>query len=139
MDFFDKLGKKVTEGYNVAAEKTKEIAREAKLKISISESKEKIDNEYKKIGKTIYEKFLEKRDEDIAISLIEEFKTIDRLNEDIKNAENEILGLKDMKKCEQCGSEIDENAEFCAKCGNKFPKEEKQVFEAEIVKEEDQQ
>ena len=37
MDFFDKLGKKISDGYNAAAEKTKEVASETKLKFSISD------------------------------------------------------------------------------------------------------
>ena len=28
-------------------------------------------------------------------------------------------GLKDVKYCQECGTEIDENANFCSKCGAK--------------------
>ncbi len=90
MDFFDKISQKVSEGYNAAAEKTKEVAKEAKLRMTISDCKSKIDEEYKKIGKSIYEKFIEKREDEVAMGLIEEFKNIDSLNETIKNSEAEI-------------------------------------------------
>ncbi|MBR6034038.1 MAG: hypothetical protein IKP28_04830 [Clostridia bacterium] len=110
MDFFDKLSQKVSEGYNAAAEKTKEVAREAKLKMTISDCKNKIDEEYKKIGKSIYETFLTKREDDVAMGLIQEFKTIDELNETIKNSEAEISGIKD-----------------------KTVKTETQVFEGEVI------
>lgn len=133
MDFFDKLGKKVSEGYNAAAERTSKLTREAKLKLSIAESKSKIDEEYKKIGEKVYEKFLDSRDHNIAMTLIEEFKTIDALKESIKNNETEILNLKDKKKCEKCGKEYDESFEFCPNCGSENKKEEPQVFEAEVV------
>lgn len=137
MDFFDKLGKKVSETYNVASEKTSKLAKEAKLKVSISEAQEKIEREYIKIGKNIYEKYLNHRDDDVALTFIEEFKTIDKLKESVRNSEKEILDLKDKKKCNKCGSEFEAKFEFCPNCGAKNEQEEPQVFEAEIVNKED--
>ena len=43
MEFFDKLTKKASETYKGAAEKTGKLAKEAKLKIKISENKSKIN------------------------------------------------------------------------------------------------
>ena len=140
MDFFDKLGKKVSETYNVASEKTSKLAKEAKLKITISEEKEKIESEYKKIGEKLYEKYLNNRDDEVALAFIEEFKNIDVAKENIKKSEDEILDLKDRKKCAKCGNSFDDKFEFCPSCGTKAEKEEKeepQVFEAEIVNEEE--
>ena len=42
MDFFEDLGKKLSKTYNVASEKTEKVARQAKLKINISDMKDKI-------------------------------------------------------------------------------------------------
>ena len=53
MDFFNKLGKKTTEAYQTAKEKTTKLSEELKLKGKISDCKEKIDNEYKAIGKIV--------------------------------------------------------------------------------------
>lgn len=133
MDFFDKLGKKMTEGYNAAAEKTKEVAKETKLKFAISDCKEKINEEYRKIGESVYELLLNNRDNEIALKLINEFKTVDSLKENIKNYEDEMLEVNGKKKCINCGEEIDINSEFCPKCGSANKKEEPQVFEGEIV------
>ena len=55
MDFFDKLGKKASETYKGAAEKTSKIAKETKLKMAINENKSKINDLYEEIGKKIYE------------------------------------------------------------------------------------
>ena len=41
MDFFEKLGKKATETFNSAAEKTNKIASETKIKISVETTKKK--------------------------------------------------------------------------------------------------
>lgn len=133
MDFFDKLGKKISEGYNAAAEKTKEVANETKLKFAISDCKDKINNEYKKIGEKIYELMLNERDSEIALKLINEFKTIDSYKDSIKNFENELLKINNKKKCSNCGEEIDVNVNHCPKCGTPNEKDEPKVFEAEIV------
>ena len=134
MDFFDKLGKKISEGYNAAAEKTKEVANETKLKFAISDCKDKIGKEYTQIGEKIYGIFLNDRDNEIALKLINEFKEIDALNEKIKGYENEMLETNKKTKCSNCGEEINIDAAYCPKCGNTNKKEEPHVFEGEIVK-----
>ena len=133
MDFFDKLGKKISEGYNAAAEKTKEVASETKLKFAISDCKDKINAEYKKVGEKVYELLLNERDGEIALNLINEFKTIDALKESIKEYEEQMLEVNNKQKCTNCGEEFDINADHCPKCGTKGIKEEPKIFEAEIV------
>ena len=44
MSFFDKLGEKASEVYNSTAEKTNRLTREMKLKSTINDNKEKINN-----------------------------------------------------------------------------------------------
>ena len=56
MDFFNKLGKKTSEAYQTAKEKTTKLSGEIKLKSKISDYKDKIDCEYREIGKIVYEK-----------------------------------------------------------------------------------
>lgn len=134
MDFFEDLGRKLSKTYNAASEKTEKVARQAKLKINISDMKDKIQEEYVKIGEKIFEKYLEHRDDDVALEFIEEFKAIDKCKEKIKSAEREILDLKDLKKCAKCGEQFEDKFEFCPKCGAKY---EEIVFETEIVNEEE--
>ena len=56
MDFLNKLGKKVSETYDVTTEKTLKFAKEAKLRMKINEDKSDINDLYKQIGKKIYKK-----------------------------------------------------------------------------------
>lgn len=135
MDFFEDLGRKLSKTYNVASEKTEKVARQAKLKINISDMKDKIQEEYAKIGEKIFEKYLDHRDDDVALGFIEEFKAIDKYKEKIKSAEKEILNLKDLKKCAKCGEQFEDKFEYCPKCGAKY---EEIVYETEIVKEEEE-
>lgn len=126
MDFFNKLGKKTTEAYQTAKEKTSKLSEELKMKGKISDCKEKIDNEYKAIGKMVYEKMKVGEDaskEDITPRCEE----IERLKENIERAEVELLALKNIKKCNDCGAELDLKADFCSRCGAKQPKNEELV------------
>ena len=137
MDFFDKLGKKISDGYNAAAEKTKEVASETKLKFSIADCNDKMKDEYVKIGEKVYDLLLNHREEELAMRLIEEFKTIDALKESVKNYKNELMAINHKKRCSNCGEEFDENANHCPKCGTVCAVEEPKVFEAEIVNKDD--
>ena len=68
MGFFDTLGKKATEAYNVTTKKTGELAKEAKLRMKINENKSNINDLYKEIGKKVYEKHV--REENIDIKAV---------------------------------------------------------------------
>lgn len=132
MDFFNKLGKKTTEAYQSAKEKTTKISGELRLKGKISECKDKIDDQYKEIGKIVYEKMkagVDASKEEITPKCEE----IERLKDEISKAEVEILALKDIKKCSSCGAELELNAEFCSKCGTKQPTVEKVEIAVEEV------
>ena len=129
MDFFNKLGKKVSETYDATAEKTSKLAKEAKLRMKMNENKSNINDLYKEIGKKVYEKHLREENIDIKSELAEECSKIDALSAEIESALKEILELKDKKQCIKCASEIELSATFCPKCGEKQPEEEVKVVE----------
>lgn len=124
MDFFDKLGKKVSDTYNSASEKTGKLARETKLRMMISETRENQKQLFENLGQEFYKKFLNRRDEEVAIGFIEGFKEIDKSEEVIKDYENEILTLKGLQNCPKCGEPFNINFDFCPKCGYKHEEEE---------------
>lgn len=132
MDFFDKLSKKTNEAYKSAKEKTVKLSGEIKLKNKISDLKDKINKEYQEIGSLVYEKM--KIGEDASKEEINpRCEEISRLKEEIEKAEVEILALKDIKKCVNCGAELTMEAGFCSKCGKEQPKVEK--IEVEVTEE----
>lgn len=133
MGFFDTIGKKASEAYSATTKKTGEIAKETKLKMKIAENKSKINDLYEEIGKKVYEKHVKDESIDIKSELEDECTKIDVLASEIKSCQTSILELKDRKKCPKCDSEIDSNAVFCPKCGEKQP--EIEVKEAEVVTE----
>lgn len=124
MDFFSKLGKKASETYQATKEKASSISDELKLKGKISEQKEKIEKIYKEIGEIVYNDIKEGKDSsrDIVMPKCDE---ISKAKDEISKLETEILAVKKIKKCVECGEELDLNAEFCSKCGKEQPKIEK--------------
>ena len=132
MDFFDKLGKKASQTYKGAAEKTSKLAKEAKLRMKINELKSDINDLYKEIGKKVYEKHVREEDIDIKRDLEEQCTKIDVLSTEIETSLKECLSLKDKKQCIKCYKEIEKDAKFCQECGAK-QNEEKPAKDAQIV------
>ena len=135
MDFFEKLGKKATETYKSAAEKTNKIANDTKLKLKISDNKSKITDLYEEIGKKVYQKFDVNEDINIKEDVIEELEKIKTLTEEIKQFEQQRLELNDLKQCIQCKNKIERAAKFCPICGTEQPEEKEEILEAEVVEE----
>lgn len=131
MGFFDNLGKKASKAYDVTAEKTGKIAKEAKLRMKINENKSDINNIYKEIGKKVYEKHVREENIDIKTELEEECTKIDVLSAEIETCLKSILELKEKKQCENCHTEIELDSTFCPKCGAKQP--ENEVKEVEVI------
>ncbi len=131
MDFFEKLGKKATETFNSAAEKTNRIASETKLKLKINDCKSKIKDLYQDIGKVVYQKFVLDGNLEIKEDIEEQLTKISELTDQIEEYEMQILELRDLKQCDSCKNKIERSAKFCPECGAKQPIEE--VHEAEIV------
>lgn len=123
MDFFNKLSKKTNEVYQGAKEKTVKISEEIKLKNKINEMKDSIKKEYLEIGKEVYAKISNGEDASKE-EITPRCEEISRLNEEIEKLEANILALKNIKKCANCGAELEANAEFCSKCGTAQPKAE---------------
>ena len=132
MGFFDNLGKKASKAYDVTAEKTSKLAKEAKFRMKINENKSDINDIYKEIGRKVYEKHVREENIDIKAELEEECTKIDVLSAEIETCLKSILELKEKKQCEQCHAEIYLDDQFCSKCGAKQPGME--VLNAEVVK-----
>ena len=129
MDFFNKIGKKVSQTYDATEEKTSKIDKEEKLKMKINENKSDIKQLYKEIGKKVYEKHVREENIDIRKELEEECTKIDVLSSEIETCLKSILELKERKQCPKCHSEIDLDAAYCPRCGEKQPDVENKVTE----------
>ena len=136
MDFFEKLGKKATETFNSAAEKTNKIANETKIRIKMNDCKSKIKDVYNEIGKIVYEKYVQDGNLDIKEAISEQLTRIDGYTDQIEEYEKQLLELTNLKQCENCKNKIDKKAKYCPECGTEQPIEE--VHEAEILEEDEE-
>ena len=131
MEFFEKIGKKASETYKSAAEKTSKVASETKLKMKIGDCNSQIKDLYKEIGKKVYEKIEVNGKSEKTEFIEEQLSKIEELKEEIKVYQNQILELSDMKLCANCNTKMDKSAKYCPSCGAEQPEEV--VHEAEVV------
>lgn len=131
MDFFNKLGKKASETYQVTKEKTAKFSGEMKLKGKISDAKNKITDLYEEIGQHVYNQYKTNTEEgkDKIIAKCEE---ISKQFDEISKLETEILALKEVKKCTECGAEINQKDDFCSRCGKQQTKTETVEVKIEV-------
>lgn len=133
MDFFSKLGKKASQTYQVTKEKAANLSEELKLKGKINDLKDKIEVLYTEIGKTVYNEVKDGKDVSKE-EIMEKCEEISKHKDDIEKIQADILALKKVIKCANCGEELDLGDTFCYKCGTKQPEIEKVE-----IKEEDEQ
>lgn len=135
MEFFDKLGKKATQTYNMAAEKTTKVARETKLKMKLSEAKNEIEEMYREIGKKVYQSHIDKKDMKIEEELVGELNEIDIKAKEVEEINNELLSIKDKKRCPNCHNQIEYDYKYCPECGKK---QDEVIKEVEVLDKEEQ-
>lgn len=139
MDIIDKIKEMGSEAYKFTQESTSRIAKETKLKMKISQNKAKIEEYYEEIGKQIYKDHMCEEETDAKEKIDEILSQIDNLSNEIKDVQMELLNLKDKKKCENCGNEIDIEAKYCSECGTKQEEKKNETEEpkdVEIVEDE---
>ena len=140
MEFFDKLGKKASEAYTVTADKTGKLAKEAKLRMKISDLKSQINTIYKEIGETVYQKHTREGEYDITKEIEEKCTKIDVLSDEIESNLKQCLELKDKRQCPSCFAEIEKDVKFCPKCGAKQEEiQEEPAKEVEVIEKAEEQ
>ena len=106
MDFFDELGKKVSETYQEAKEKATNFSEELKLKSKINNLKEIKTTLYTEIGEIVYSAIKEGKEVDRDAVTVK-CDEITKIVEDISKIETDILSFKKMRVCASCGNKID--------------------------------
>lgn len=134
MDFFNKLGKKASETYQVTKEKTVKFSEEMKLKGKINDAKNQVTNLYEEIGQHVYNQYKTNTEEGKE-EISKKCEEISRQFDEMAKLEAQILALKEVKKCTKCGAEIGKKDDFCSKCGKEQPKTEKVEVKVETASE----
>lgn len=134
-DFFDGLRQTLTETVEVVGKKTEDLVEVQKLRNKLRNVQRDMDQDYRKLGKLIYHRFVngEVMDEELAAVCDE----IMKLQSVAAGHKEEMANRKGQNICPACGSSNPKDAAFCMYCGAGVQKEEEdeEVFTAGPVKE----
>lgn len=125
------VGKTATDTYNTVADKSGKAIEDAKLKLSIAEKEDEIEEIYKEMGKTVYDSY--KSGEDVGKAFTKDSKAIDKKISEIDEMNKKILYNKSLRVCDKCKEVINLENTFCPNCGLK----QKQIKIKEEKKEEE--
>ena len=116
MDFFEKIGKRLSDAGQNVAQQTKGFADVAKLNAGISKTEKKISQLLLVIGQAYYQKH--KNDADA--EEIELIKQINALYAEIAESQEKIKQIKGLVKCPNCGTDLPSGASFCTVCSTQM-------------------
>ena len=119
MDFFSKIGNKVTNVASTASAKVKDLADTTSINRQIAADETKINSIFAEIGKIYYTKHKDNPSDEFAAS----FNEIAALYEKIEASKIQLQLLKKTKTCTGCGSEIPQGVAYCSNCGAKAPED----------------
>ena len=133
-DIFKKIGDTITETGKTVGEKTKQVSSVAKFNAKIISSEHSISDNYTILGKYYYDTYKDNPAEEVA----ETVNSITASLETIADMKSQILAIKGMVKCQDCGAECPFDDTFCGKCGAKLempepPVEEETPAEEEVI------
>ena len=119
MSVFEDFGKKISSASQEAIAKTKDFADVAKLKSSVSDEEHKINAAFTEMGKM----YFETHSDDFEECFGTYFTSIWESQERIKEYEKQIVDIKGVVNCPNCGAEVPKDAAFCATCGSAIVRE----------------
>ena len=103
-------------------DKTNNVVNQTKLKFAINETKDKINEIYAEIGKTVYEE--SEVGGNIGDAVREKCEKIDALQIELGELKEQLAELKETVKCPKCGAYNHIDDVFCSKCGEKLTSDE---------------
>ena len=127
--FFDKLSKTVTEASQKTMAKTMELADVARLNSMISDEERTISELYAQIGKlyrTLHQNDYEANFAGMIKAIIESEDKIDQYH-------SQILDIKGVQRCGNCGAEVLKGAAFCSACGAVMPEPQSKMTEETVT------
>ena len=114
---FDEIKRSATGVADRAMKKTNEVTNLVKLKLAVKSSEGKLSSVYEEIGRLFYT--AERSGEDCTSDIAAFIMKADKLKADIASYTKQIAKLRNIRICESCGNEIDQNVNFCPVCGAK--------------------
>lgn len=121
-EFFEDLGKFITETAGNVGKKTEEVMEVQKLKSQIRSLERSNQGDLTDLGKIIYERFRKEEAVDGELEVICE--EIRKRRMIITAFEKKLADMRGVKECENCQELIEKDMKFCPHCGAEVKKEE---------------
>lgn len=121
-EFFEDLGKFITETAGNVGKKTEEVMEVQKLKSQIRSLERSNQGDLTDLGKIIYERFRKEEAVDGELEVICE--EIRKRRMIIVAFEKKLADMKGVKECENCQELIEKDMKFCPHCGAEVKREE---------------
>ncbi len=140
--FMEKIMQYTKKTQEVVVQKSGEVAKMTKLKMAIVSAEGKIKDAYTTIGRIVYEAYRD--DEGDSDAIESKCKELDELYAELAQLKADYSVVRNMKRCEACGTENAAEATYCSKCGavlaqkvDEMPesKKEEEVVEVETTEE----
>lgn len=132
-DFFEDLGKKITETAGAVTKKTEEMMETQKIKSQIRLEERNKENALQELGKQVYDRY--RNGEIVDADFVGLCEAIEQYEEAVQSCLKELAELKGMTLCKNCNGELQAEMVYCPKCGTKV--EEEIYFEEETENEPD--
>lgn len=132
-DFFEDLGKKITETAGAVTKKTEEMMETQKIKSQIRLEERNKENALQELGKQVYDRY--QNGEIVDVDFVGLCEAIEQYEETVQSCLKELAELKGMSLCKNCNGELRAEMIYCPKCGTKV--EEEICFEEEMEGEPD--
>lgn len=115
----DNILVKAKEVFETAYKKADDVVSVQKQKFDVSTLENKLNKDFETLGRLCYEEMQKGAfaDNDVFKSAFDEIAAKSAQIEEMKN---DILKVKNKKRCPACDAAVDKNAVFCNVCGVKF-------------------
>lgn len=114
MAFWDDFQKNVNKTANASVKTTSKWIEIGKLNVSLNAAKLDLNDIYERIGEYVYQnKIVDAKQSD---ELQQLFHEVSQQKMKIKTIQVQLNELRKIRRCEQCGAEIDPNTKYCPYC-----------------------
>jgi hypothetical protein len=118
MTIFDNFRDKVMGATRSAVKASSEFIEVTKINLSIKSEEDKAKEIMFEIGKVIFESYKEGKALEAELSM--KCDSIIESESKITEMKNKIMEIKNIRKCDGCGAEIDAESSYCHKCGKRI-------------------
>ncbi|MBU3161504.1 hypothetical protein KPL37_17495 [Clostridium frigoris] len=112
---FSKITKSISESASNVVQKSNELIEVSSLNGEISNEEKKKNMIYIAIGKVVYNSFINKAE--LSEEIRHKCEAILEHDEQIKIIMDKIINVKRVKKCPNCGVDMNISINFCPDCG----------------------